>query len=82
MNICVYMCCGRGGIQGYPTLVYFIFSADDLLVSGSGDNTARIWSLQSLECLHVLESHTDDVNCVVIKVHSPSVQHTFHICSN
>ena len=41
---------------------------DELLVSGSGDSAARVWSLQSLDCLHVLEGHTDTVNEVVIKV--------------
>lgn len=41
---------------------------DELLVSGSGDSTARVWSLQSLDCQHVLEGHTDTVNEVVIKV--------------
>ena len=42
--------------------------SEDLLVSGSSDNTGRIWSLNSLECLHVLEGHTDAVNAVAIKV--------------
>ena len=45
-----------------------MFCTDELLVSGSGDSTARVWSLQSLDCLHVLEGHTDTVNEVVIKV--------------
>ena len=42
--------------------------SESLLVSGSSDNTGRIWSLESLECLHVLEGHTDAVNAVAIKV--------------
>ena len=37
-------------------------------MSGSSDNTSRIWSLKTLECLHVLEGHTDAVNTVAIKV--------------
>ena len=47
---------------------------DELLVSGSGDSTARVWSLQSLDCLHVLEGHTDTVNEVVVKVGQPYVE--------
>lgn len=37
-------------------------------MSGSADNTVRVWSLESLECLHVLERHTDAVNEVIMKV--------------
>ena len=37
-------------------------------MSGSSDNTSRVWNLQTLECLHVLEGHTDEVNSVAIKV--------------
>ena len=42
--------------------------AADVLVSGSADNSARIWNLETCECSHVLEGHTDAVNEVVIKV--------------
>ena len=45
----------------------YIYS-ENLLVSGSSDSTSRIWNLESLECLHVLEGHTDAVNSVTIKV--------------
>lgn len=37
-------------------------------MSGSADNLACIWSLETCECSHVLEGHTDAVNEVVIKV--------------
>lgn len=37
-------------------------------MSGSADNSARIWSLKSLECINVLEGHTDTVNEVTLKV--------------
>jgi len=33
-----------------------------LLASGSGDNTARIWDVDTGECQRVLEGHTDRVN--------------------
>ena len=45
------------------------FSADgDLLVSGSGDKTLKIWSKGSsgnFECKSTLTGHSERVNCVV-----------------
>ncbi len=35
-------------------------------VSGSGDNTLRVWDLQSGACLHTLRGHTGLVWCLVI----------------
>lgn len=37
-----------------------------ILVSGSHDNTIRVWDLQTRECLQVLEGHTLCVNSVAI----------------
>lgn len=33
----------------------------DILVSGSGDETIRIWSLSDYECIRILEGHTSSV---------------------
>ena len=60
----------------YLCEIYYIscccryFLSEEILVSGSADNSARVWDLRSLECLHELEGHTDAVNCVVIKAHN------------
>lgn len=43
-------------------------NAGSIIVSGSADNSARIWNLDSRECVHVLEGHTDTVNGVALKV--------------
>ena len=37
-------------------------------MSGSADTSARIWSLATHECVHVLEGHTDAVNEVALMV--------------
>jgi WD40 repeat protein len=34
------------------------------LLSGSSDNTIRMWSIESGECVKVLSGHTDDVFCL------------------
>lgn len=51
----------------------FVFnSAEDFIVSGSSDSSARVWSRSRLDCLHVLDGHTDAVNEVVLKVYVKS----------
>jgi len=35
-------------------------------VSGSGDNTVRVWDLETGECLKTLEGHTQGVNAVAL----------------
>ena len=38
-------------------------------MSGSSDNTARVWDVQAAKCVLVLVSlHTDTVRCVDLKV--------------
>ena len=44
------------------------FFADDQLVSGSCDGSVKVWSMDTLKCVHTLESHTADINCIVAKV--------------
>ena len=46
-------------------------SADEeQLVSGSSDGSVRVWNIDSLKCVHTLEGHTADVNCLVAQVSS------------
>ncbi|KAI6653786.1 F-box/WD repeat-containing protein 7-like [Oopsacas minuta] len=35
----------------------------DLIVSGSDDNTLKLWSISSLKCVHILNGHTGGVWC-------------------
>ena len=39
---------------------------DGLCVSGSKDNTLRVWDLRTGECRHTLEGHTEYINCVAV----------------
>lgn len=45
-----------------------IVLSGDILISGSADNSVRIWDLRSCECQHTLEGHTDSVNEVTLNV--------------
>jgi WD40 repeat protein len=40
--------------------------SQDLLVSGSGDNTVRVWQVSTGQCLHVLRGHTEWVFSVAL----------------
>ncbi len=35
-------------------------------LSGSDDNTLRLWDLDTGNCVKILQGHTDEVNCVVL----------------
>jgi F-box/WD-40 domain protein 7 len=54
-------------LRGHKKRVLAVDCAGVLLVSGSSDNSVRIWDLETHECSHVLENHSDEVTCVKIK---------------
>ena len=41
--------------------LYILFR---LVVSGSSDNTIRLWDIESGQCLRVLEGHEELVRCI------------------
>ena len=46
------------------------FISGGTIVSGSSDNTVRVWDVKSNSCVLVLDSpHTDSVRCVQLKVY-------------
>ena len=48
--------------------VYLSMSGSSI-VSGSSDNTVRVWGVKMAKCVLVLDSpHTDSVRCVQLKV--------------
>jgi F-box/WD-40 domain protein 7 len=55
-------------LRGHRQRVTCIAHEDDQLVSGSSDGSVRVWNMDTLNCMHTLESHTADVNCIVAKV--------------
>ena len=56
---------------------------DGRIVSGSWDDTLRIWDPTTGECLQVLEGHSDSINCIGIMkdecIVSGSLDHTLRI---
>jgi WD40 repeat protein len=42
-----------------------MISYDNLLISGSLDNTARIWDLATGDCIRVLEDHSSSVTVLM-----------------
>ncbi|MDT3442754.1 protein kinase domain-containing protein [Pseudofrankia sp. BMG5.37] len=58
----------RRTLEGHTSAVSSVcVSADGrLALSGSHDDTVRVWDLATGRCLHVLEGHTEDVNSVCV----------------
>jgi len=38
----------------------------DVMITGSHDNTARVWNVATGDCVHVLNGHTASVRCAVV----------------
>ena len=56
--------------------------SDNLVVSGSRDNTLRLWNLTTGECLDVLQGHVAAVRCVCFdgkKIVSGSYDYTVKV---
>ncbi|KAI8625913.1 WD40 repeat-like protein [Xylariaceae sp. FL1651] len=55
-------------LQGHSHSVRAIAAHADTLVSGSYDNTVRVWRISTGETVHVLQGHTQKVYSVVLDV--------------
>ncbi|ORY61592.1 WD40-repeat-containing domain protein [Pseudomassariella vexata] len=55
-------------LQGHNHSVRAIAAHTDTLVSGSYDNTVRVWKISTGETVHVLQGHTQKVYSVVLDV--------------
>ncbi len=58
----------RAVLEGHTDSIESVaLSADGrIAVSGSSDNTLRVWNLESSDCLKVLEGHSDSVTCLAL----------------
>ena len=54
-------------LEGHTKLIRSVFIKDNLIISGSYDNTIRIWDINTGNCLKVLEGHTDWIRHVYVK---------------
>lgn len=54
-------------LEGHKDCVRSIFVKDNLIISGSYDNTIRIWDIESCKCLKTLEGHKSLVFSVFVK---------------
>lgn len=55
-------------LQGHTHSVRAIAAHTDTLVSGSYDNTVRVWRISTGETVHILQGHTQKVYSVVLDV--------------
>ena len=54
-------------LKGHTNVVMSVFVKDNLIISGSLDNTIRIWDIDSGICLKTLKCHRDTVRSVFVK---------------
>ena len=55
-------------LEGHTKLVSSVFVKDKLIISGSLDNTIKIWDINAGECLKTLEGHTNWVYSLLLKI--------------
>ena len=52
-------------LEGHTHFVAAVVNiSDDIVVSGSDDDTLRVWNIKTGKCLKVLEGHTESVYAV------------------
>ena len=57
-------------LQGHTYSVFCLIVHNNILYSGSVDNTIRAWNLDTNECITALQGHTGSVDCLVLVVHN------------
>jgi WD40 repeat protein len=54
-------------LEGHRSWVKSVYVQDNLIISGSGDKTIRIWDINTGKCLKTLEGHYGWVKSVFAK---------------
>ena len=54
-------------LEGHTKYVISVFVKDNLIISGSCDNTIKIWDIYTGNCIKTLEGHTHFVMSVFLK---------------
>ena len=53
-------------LQGHTGTVFCLIVHNNILYSGSDDNTIRAWNLDTNECITALQGHTGYVKCLIV----------------
>ena len=53
-------------LQGHTDWVYCLIVHNNILYSGSSDNTIRAWNLVTNQCIATLQGHTSSVICLIV----------------
>ena len=57
----------KGSLIGHKHSVLCMAIGAGMLISAAGDNTIRIWALDSLQCRAVLTGHTGDMYSIALR---------------
>ena len=53
-------------LQGHTSHVHCLVVNNNILYSGSGEDTIRVRNLDTNECITALQGHTGPVNCLIV----------------
>ena len=53
-------------LTGHTNTVLSVFAINNIIISGSWDNSIKIWDIDSGKCINTLTSHTDWVRSVTV----------------
>ncbi|OMO49463.1 hypothetical protein COLO4_38539 [Corchorus olitorius] len=57
-------------LQGHTRAVLCLSVGENMLFSGSADNTIRVWDTETLQCIKTLNGHADAVTSVIHLIHT------------
>ncbi|ETO07498.1 WD-40 repeat protein, partial [Reticulomyxa filosa] len=72
----------KGHTDYVNSIDYSAFDCKQLICSGSGDKTVRVWDVENNKQIQLFSGHSDSVNCVKFSIYHYHNYHRNVICSS